>query len=122
MRVGIVMERSIEMVVGILAILKAGGAYLPLDPEYPVQRLAYMVEDSGIELVLSHRATRELIAPHAGLTMLEVDSLDVSSEPDTNPQVALHGEHLAYVIYTSGSTGKPKGAAVRHEALRSCMA
>ncbi|WP_194274092.1 non-ribosomal peptide synthetase [Variovorax paradoxus] len=122
MRVGIVMERSLEMVVGILGILKAGGAYLPLDPEYPVQRLAYMVEDSGIELVLSHRATRELIAPRAGLTVLEVDSLDICGEPDTDPQVALHGEHLAYVIYTSGSTGKPKGAAVRHEALRSCMA
>ncbi|QSI32382.1 amino acid adenylation domain-containing protein [Variovorax sp. RKNM96] len=122
MRVGIVMERSLEMVVGILGILKAGGAYLPLDPEYPAQRLAYMVEDGGIELLLSHRATRALIAEQDGLVRLEVDSLDVSGEPDTDPQVALHGEHLAYVIYTSGSTGKPKGAAVRHEALRSCMA
>jgi len=122
MRVGIVMERSLEMVVGILGILKAGGAYLPLDPEYPAQRLAYMVEDSGIELLLSHRATRALIPGQDGLVRLEVDSLDVSGEPDTDPQVALHGEHLAYVIYTSGSTGKPKGAAVRHEALRSCMA
>ncbi|MDH6168360.1 amino acid adenylation domain-containing protein [Variovorax boronicumulans] len=122
MRVGIVMERSLEMMVGILGILKAGGAYLPLDPEYPVQRLAYMVQDSGIELLLSHRATRGLITEQDGLVRLEVDSLDVSAEPDTDPQVALHREHLAYVIYTSGSTGKPKGAAVRHEALRSCMA
>ncbi|RYF55613.1 MAG: non-ribosomal peptide synthetase, partial [Comamonadaceae bacterium] len=122
MRVGIVMERSLEMVVGILGILKAGGAYLPLDPEYPAQRLAYMVEDSGIALLLTHRATRGHIAAQAGLTTLEIDSLDLSVEPDTDPQVPLHGEHLAYVIYTSGSTGRPKGAAVRHEALRSCMA
>ena len=122
MRVGIVMERSVEMVVGLLAILKAGGAYLPLDPDYPLQRLAYMVEDSGIALLLTHRATREHIAERAGLARLEVDSTDLSNEPDTDPGVALHGENLAYVIYTSGSTGKPKGAAVRHAALHSCMA
>ncbi|QNK68497.1 non-ribosomal peptide synthetase [Variovorax sp. PAMC26660] len=121
-RVGIVMERSVEMVVGILGILKAGGAYLPLDPEYPMQRLAYMVEDSGIELLLTHRATRGHIAERVDLATLDVDTTDVSAEPDTDPQVALHGENLAYVIYTSGSTGKPKGAAVRHEALHSCMA
>ncbi|KQX86742.1 non-ribosomal peptide synthetase [Variovorax sp. Root473] len=121
-RVGIVMERSVEMVVGLLAILKAGGAYLPLDPDYPLQRLAYMVEDSGIALLLTHRATREHIAERAGLAWLEVDNTDFSSEPDTDPGVALHGENLAYVIYTSGSTGKPKGAAVRHAALHSCMA
>ncbi|WPG36184.1 non-ribosomal peptide synthetase [Variovorax sp. EBFNA2] len=122
MRVGIAMERSVEMVVGLLAILKAGGAYLPLDPDYPLQRLAYMVEDSGIALLLTHRATREHIAERAGLARLEVDSTDLSNEPDTDPGVALHGENLAYVIYTSGSTGKPKGAAVRHAALHSCMA
>ncbi|WP_367618193.1 amino acid adenylation domain-containing protein, partial [Variovorax sp. CAN15] len=122
MRVGIVMERSIEMMVGILGILKAGGAYLPLDPEYPAQRLAYMVEDSGIELLLVHGATRSHIAGRSGLVVLDVDTLDLSSEPDTDPQVPLHGESLAYVIYTSGSTGKPKGAAVRHAALHSCMA
>ncbi|MDQ0606974.1 amino acid adenylation domain-containing protein [Variovorax sp. W1I1] len=122
MRVGIVMERSVEMVVGLLAILKAGGAYLPLDPDYPLQRLAYMVEDSGIALLLTHRATREHIAERAGLARLEVDSTDLSNELDTDPGIALHGENLAYVIYTSGSTGKPKGAAVRHAALHSCMA
>ncbi|SFP15972.1 non-ribosomal peptide synthetase [Variovorax sp. 770b2] len=120
--VGIAMQRSVEMVVGILAILKAGGAYLPLDPEYPTQRLAYMVEDSGIELLLTHRATRDHIAAREGLVTLEVEHLDLANEPESDPNVALHGEHLAYVIYTSGSTGRPKGAAIRHDALHSCMA
>ncbi|MFS2054307.1 amino acid adenylation domain-containing protein, partial [Variovorax sp. CT11-76] len=121
-RVGIAMERSVELVVGLLAILKAGGAYLPLDPDYPAQRLAYMVDDSGIDLLLAHRATRDCIAARGGLRVLEIDSLDLGSEPESDPEVALHGENLAYVIYTSGSTGRPKGAAVRHGALHSCMA
>lgn len=120
--VGIVMERSVEMVVGILAILKAGGAYLPLDPEYPAQRLAYMVADSRIALLLTHRATRDCIAVSRDVAVLEIDGLDLSTEPESDPQVRLHGENLAYVIYTSGSTGNPKGAAVRHDALHSCMA
>jgi amino acid adenylation domain-containing protein len=122
MRVGIAMQRSVEMVVAMLSVLKAGGAYLPLDPEYPAGRLAYMVQDSGIELLLAHRATRVCLDDRSSLTTLEIDSIDFNGEPDTDPQVALHGENLAYVIYTSGSTGKPKGAAIRHEALHSCMA
>jgi amino acid adenylation domain-containing protein len=122
MRVGIVMQRSVELVVGLLGILKAGGAYLPLDPEYPAERLAYMVQDSGIELLLAHRATRDCAGDRSSLTTLEIDSIDFGGESDVDPQVALHGENLAYVIYTSGSTGKPKGAAIRHDALHSCMA
>ncbi|MBT2337374.1 AMP-binding protein, partial [Variovorax paradoxus] len=122
MRVGIVMQRSVELVVGLLGILKAGGAYLPLDPEYPAGRLAYMVQDSGIGLLLAHRATRGCLDDRSSLTTLEIDGIDFSGESDADPQVALHGENLAYVIYTSGSTGKPKGAAIRHDALHSCMA
>ena len=118
-RVGVVMERSVELVVGLLGILKAGGAYLPLDPEYPVDRLSYIVEDSGVELLLAHRATRGIAL---GRGTLEIDTLDLSREPESNPNTALHGENLAYVIYTSGSTGKPKGAAICHDALHSCMA
>jgi amino acid adenylation domain-containing protein len=120
--VGICVERSTEMMVGILAVLKAGGAYVPLDPEYPADRLSYMVEDSGIALLLTQSHLRTLISSADALQVLELDTLDTASESDADPQVALHGEHLAYVIYTSGSTGRPKGAAIRHSALFSCMA
>ncbi len=116
-RVGIAVERSIEMVVGLLGILKAGGAYVPLDPDYPTERLAYMAEDSGIELLLTQQHLRELLPVAENLNVIELDQLDVTHHASTNPQVALHGEHLAYVIYTSGSTGRPKGAANRHHAF-----
>ncbi|MGP9766974.1 amino acid adenylation domain-containing protein [Halomonas sp. AOP13-D3-9] len=120
-RVGIAMERSIEMVVGLLAILKAGGAYVPLDPEYPSERLAFIADDSGIELLLTQHHLRESLPVADGLSVVELDRLDVAHHGSTDPAVAIHGEHLAYVIYTSGSTGRPKGAAIRHEALTNCM-
>ena len=120
-RVGIATERSIEMVVGLLAILKAGGAYVPLDPEYPSERLAFIAEDSGIELLLTQQHLRESLPVADSLSVVELDQLDVAHHASSNPAVALHGEHLAYVIYTSGSTGQPKGAAIRHDALTNCM-
>ena len=116
-KVGIAVERSIEMVVGLLAILKAGGAYVPLDPEYPQERLTYMIEDSGIDLLLTQSWLRDVLPLIDTLQVLELDTLDLSAESEHNPQVVIHGENLAYVIYTSGSTGKPKGAANRHRAL-----
>ncbi|CAG8871172.1 Tyrocidine synthase 3 [Pseudomonas fluorescens] len=115
--VGVAAQRSLEMVVALLAILKAGGAYLPLDPDYPEERLAYMIEDSGIALLLQQRSLDVVLPVPAALPTL---LLDVPEDLDTelaNPQVALSPEHLAYVIYTSGSTGKPKGAGNRHLAL-----
>ncbi|MDQ0045096.1 non-ribosomal peptide synthetase [Variovorax boronicumulans] len=120
-KVGIAVERSVEMMVGLLAILKAGAAYVPLDPEYPEQRLAYMLEDSGVALLLTQGRIRSRVPGSEALTVLEIDTLDVGGEPGHDPRVPLHGENLAYVIYTSGSTGKPKGAAVRHGSLFSCM-
>jgi amino acid adenylation domain-containing protein len=120
-RIGIALERSFEMVIGLLAILKAGAAYVPMDPEYPADRLAYMLEDSGIELLLTQSAVNDALPKTAGLRVLELDKLDLAGQPGHNPQVAVHPENLAYVIYTSGSTGRPKGVMVRHGALRHFM-
>jgi amino acid adenylation domain-containing protein/non-ribosomal peptide synthase protein (TIGR01720 family) len=120
-KVGIGLARSVEMVVGLLAILKAGGAYVPLDPDYPPERLAYMIGDSGIALLLTQHAVRERLNQHLppgdACTVLELDVLDTSGESQLRPDIQLHPENLAYVIYTSGSTGRPKGAANRHNAL-----
>jgi amino acid adenylation domain-containing protein len=116
-KVGVALERSTELVVGLLAILKAGGAYVPLDPEYPVDRIAYMVEDSALALVLTQSRLKERLPLSAATPVLALDTLDLGGHPQGNPAVALHSENLAYVIYTSGSTGKPKGAANRHGAL-----
>ncbi|WP_262880283.1 non-ribosomal peptide synthetase, partial [Pseudomonas paralcaligenes] len=115
--VGIAVERSIEMVVGLLAILKAGGAYVPLDPEYPAERLAYMLDDSGVRLLLSQSHLELPLAE--GMQRIDLDQDDdwLKDYAESNPDVVLDGENLAYVIYTSGSTGKPKGAGNRHSAL-----
>ncbi|WP_256758213.1 non-ribosomal peptide synthetase [Cohnella sp. WQ 127256] len=110
--VGIMAERSIEMIVAILAILKAGGAYVPIDPDYPPERIAYMLEDSGVELLLMQKHLQELSFTGNVLYVDEASSYDAYSsnvEPVSGP------EHLAYVIYTSGSTGKPKGALIEHK-------
>ncbi|UFH51603.1 amino acid adenylation domain-containing protein [Pseudomonas sp. KNUC1026] len=118
--VGIAAERSLEMVIGLMAILKAGGAYVPLDPEYPQDRLSYMFEDSGIDLLLTQEHLLPGLPAFAGRTLLlESDFSRFSSE---NPAVHLEPENLAYVIYTSGSTGKPKGAGNRHTALHNRLA
>ncbi|WP_148053379.1 AMP-binding protein, partial [Pseudomonas fluorescens] len=117
--VGIACERSLEMVIGLLAILKAGGAYVPLDPEYPSERLAYMIDDSGIALLLTqeHLLGPLPIPDDLQCVCLNADADWLSALPDHDlPSVAL-AENLAYVIYTSGSTGKPKGAGNRHVAL-----
>ncbi|MCG6573326.1 amino acid adenylation domain-containing protein [Pseudomonas sp. AF32] len=116
--VGICVERSVEMVVGLLAIHKAGGAYVPLDPEYPRERLAYMIEDSGIALLLTQGSLLTEL-PTEGVAVILLDQpagwLDGYSEG--RPEVAVDPLSLAYVIYTSGSTGRPKGAGNSHAAL-----
>ena len=122
-RVAICLERSLEMVVTLLAVLKAGGAYVPLDPGYPVERLAYMLEDSGpVALITQGQLAGLLTGVNPALPVIDLASA-VSvwqNQPETNLPVAgvdLLPTHLAYVIYTSGSTGKPKGVMVEHRSL-----
>jgi amino acid adenylation domain-containing protein/non-ribosomal peptide synthase protein (TIGR01720 family) len=113
--VGLAVQRSIDMVVGILGILKAGGAYLPLDPEYPKDRLAFMIEDSKIAVLVTQAAiAADLPAHGASILSLDDASGSIAREPATRPTGRTAPEGLAYVIYTSGSTGKPKGAMVTH--------
>ncbi|TBV11413.1 non-ribosomal peptide synthase/polyketide synthase [Stutzerimonas kirkiae] len=117
--VGIAVERSLEMVIGLLAILKAGGAYVPLDPEYPQERLAYMVEDSGIQLLLtqSHLQKQLPISNHIQALVLDQTSGLSEGYSEGNLENIVQPGNLAYVIYTSGSTGRPKGAANTHAGL-----
>ncbi|WP_139113266.1 non-ribosomal peptide synthetase, partial [Pseudomonas sp. 52 E 6] len=117
-RVAIAMPRSAESMVAFLAVMKAGGVYVPLDIEYPRDRLLYMMQDSRAQLLLTHtRALQQLPIPD-GLDSLAIDRTeDWSDYSDTAPHVELDGDNLAYVIYTSGSTGMPKGVAVSHGPL-----
>ncbi|MGO4773915.1 amino acid adenylation domain-containing protein, partial [Flavobacterium sp. W22_SRS_FK3] len=115
--VGICLERSLEMLVGILGILKSGGAYVPIDPEYPSDRIDYMLTDAGIGLVLSSESSSGVIKERENLSVLCLDKdWDVlSGYPITALSTVVSGSNLAYVIYTSGSTGIPKGVLITHE-------
>jgi amino acid adenylation domain-containing protein len=113
-KVGVALERGTDLVVALLAVMKAGGAYVPLDPEYPVDRIAYMVQDSRLALVLTQAHLQDRLQLPAGIPALAVDAANPGEYPTTNPDVPLNGDNLAYVIYTSGSTGKPKGAQLCH--------
>jgi amino acid adenylation domain-containing protein len=116
--VGICMERSIEMVVGMLGILKAGGAYVPLDPEYPAQRLSYMIEDAGLRVLLTQeRLAQTLLAHGATVLRLDADRESIYEEDGNNLEQRATVENPAYVIYTSGSTGTPKGVVVTHSGV-----
>ena len=119
--VGICVERSVEMVVGLLGILKAGGAYVPLDPDYPAERLQYMLEDSTPQVLLTQERLRERL-PRNSSEVIALDSAwhEIAGQPTENPErevVGLRDSHLAYVIYTSGSTGRPKGVMVEHRSV-----
>jgi amino acid adenylation domain-containing protein len=117
--VGIAMHRSLELVVGLLGILKAGGAFLPIDPGVPAERLAFMVDDSEVPVLLVHAPVAGKLPAHRALTVcLDADWAAVEHEPaSTPPGGELGPDHLAYVIYTSGSTGVPKGAMNTHRAI-----
>ena len=115
--VAIAVERSPQLLVGLLAILKAGGAYVPLDVDYPAERLAYMLGDCNASLLLSHSALLGKLPQVEGVSAIALDQLHLDSWPSQAPGLHLHGDNLAYVIYTSGSTGQPKGVGNTHAAL-----
>jgi amino acid adenylation domain-containing protein len=116
--VGLAVERSLELVLGILGVLKAGGAYVPLDPAYPKERLAFLMQDSQIPILLTQkRLLSDLPAHQAHVVCLDADWEIISRQSTANPAHTVSGENLAYVIYTSGSTGKPKGIMVPHRGL-----
>jgi amino acid adenylation domain-containing protein len=118
MLVGVLMERSPEMVVALLGILKAGGAYLPLDPAYPSARKAFMLEDARVHILLSQQRVSEHLPPFGGQVIyLESDSSAIDEGSAVNPPAFATPDNLAYVIYTSGSTGEPKGVAIAHRGL-----
>src|SRR6266850_3384744 len=117
-RVGLCLERSVELVVGILGILKAGGAYVPLDPDYPQERLAFMLEDSAPAVLLTqHRLVEQLPSYWAPTVCLDTDWGSIAREGKEDLASAVDIHHAAYVIYTSGSTGQPKGVMVPHSGL-----
>ncbi len=113
--VGICVERSLEMVVGLLGVLKAGGAYVPLDPAYPQERLAFMLQDAQVFILLTHHKSLQFATPLA--IYLDKDWEVISQESEENLITDVTAENLAYVIYTSGSTGKPKGVMIQHNSL-----
>ena len=141
--VGICIERSLEMVIGLLGILKAGGAYVPLDPRYPGERLAFMLEDAQVSVLLTQaklvedRGWRPVLSKVEGMEdgdprssildpRLQVVFVDrdwhlIAQQSDKNPLSQVYSTDLAYVIYTSGSTGKPKGVQVSHRSILNCL-
>ncbi len=116
--VGIMMERSIEMVIGILGILKSGSVYLPIDPEYPEERIQYMLEDSNAKILLGKEECQKKIIVNCQLLIVNCKLMGPPPAPFHHSSfIVHHSNHLAYIIYTSGTTGKPKGVAVEHSGL-----
>ncbi|MEG4595033.1 amino acid adenylation domain-containing protein [Microcoleus sp. F8_C2] len=116
--VGICVERSLEMIIGLLGTLKAGGAYVPLDPNYPSERLAFMLEDSSVPVLLTQEKLLEKLPQHSACVVcLDSDWEKIAVHSKENPSIPVKPKNLAYVIYTSGSTGKPKGVLIQHESL-----
>ena len=119
--VGVCMERSVEMVTGMLGVLKAGGAYVPLDPSYPQERLAFMLDDAQAHVLLTQSSLAEKFNDYWGYTIyLDAEEEEIKDEAEGTAQTA-GAENLAYVIYTSGSTGQPKGVAVPHRAVHNLV-
>nr|WP_242294988.1 non-ribosomal peptide synthetase [Bacillus cereus group sp. BfR-BA-01381] len=115
--VGICLERSVEMIVSIMGIWKAGAAYVPLDPSYPESRLRYILEDTGIQVLVTNESLEDWIPKEIKIVCLDRDQAMISQESILSPKCEVTGENLAYVIYTSGSTGNPKGVLIQHHSV-----
>jgi len=121
--VGLCVERSLEMVIGLLGIMKAGGAYLPLDPQYPAERLAFMLDDSGASVLLFQERAGVKLPEYGGRCVsLEDVARDLADQPEWAPHTRTSPDNLAYMIYTSGSTGRPKAALLQHRGLANLAA
>jgi amino acid adenylation domain-containing protein len=125
--VGVCFERSIEMVVALLGVLKAAAAYVPLDPQYPQERLAFMIHDAGVSLLLTQARVAAagiglLVGPHTQVVELDTQWQLITQRSGHNPLPAAAPDNLAYVIYTSGSTGTPKGVAISHHSATALLA
>ncbi|RKH74771.1 non-ribosomal peptide synthase/polyketide synthase [Corallococcus aberystwythensis] len=117
-RVVLCVERSVEALVGIIGTLKAGGAYVPIDPSYPREWIAHVLQDTGAPVVLTQQRLRDSLPPHtAHAVCLDSDVADLARESREAPATGVSPEHLAYVIYTSGSTGRPKGVMIQHRSV-----
>ena len=114
--VGVCMQRSVEMVVALLGIVKAGLAYVPLDPDYPEQRLVHMLEDANIRILLTQSGVQDVL-PALSVPVLLLDEVKLDNQPRDNPAVRALPDNLAYVIFTSGSTGRPKGVMNEHRGI-----
>lgn len=116
-RVGICLDRSFNLMIGLLGILKAGGAYVPLDPAYPQERLLFMIEDAKIQFLITQQRLRSEFSQFGHQVCLDTDWETIDREDEVIPRSGMLAENIAYVIYTSGSTGRPKGVLVPHQAL-----
>lgn len=113
--IGIMSERSFEMVIGILAVLKAGGAYMPIDPNFPIERISYMLENSQAKRVMAQMKFSQQIA--SDVSIIDLDDRNIYTGDGESPAININPNQLAYVIYTSGSTGNPKGVMVEHSSV-----
>ncbi|MBF0381711.1 MAG: amino acid adenylation domain-containing protein [Magnetococcales bacterium] len=121
--VGLCLDRSLEMVVGMLGIHKAGAGFVPIDPKYPTERILYMLDDSKVPLLLTQEKYLGMVADHpAKKILLNLQSPELLDESNTDPDISIDEWSTAYVIYTSGSTGKPKGVKINHHALINFLA
>ncbi|WP_053194197.1 amino acid adenylation domain-containing protein [Chelatococcus sp. CO-6] len=122
-RVGVALPRSAEMIAAFLAVLKAGGAFVPVDPDHPAERIAHVLSDAGVGILLTTRDLAARLPPLPGASIVACDGLPLSGLDDSDPGIAVHPDQLAYLVYTSGSTGRPKGVAVAHGPLAAhCLA